>query len=52
LVSLIKTQHAAAAKDNLPCSGIIYVHKRSDAGDLAQHISKVSDQRCLSNNFF
>lgn len=40
LVDLVKEQHAVAAKDSRPCSGIIYVHKRQDCEALAKEITK------------
>lgn len=40
LVELVREQHAAAAKDCRPCSGIIYVHKRQDCEALAKEITK------------
>lgn len=39
LISVIKEQHEQAVKSQTPCSGIIYVHKRSDTTLLADQIN-------------
>ena len=39
LCKYIAKRHTQAQKDNVPCSGIVYVHKRADTAMLAQAIS-------------
>jgi len=41
LMDVITEQHQRASEDGFPCSGIVYVHKRSDASMLSQHITQV-----------
>ncbi len=41
-MAVVKGQHETASKNNQPCSGIVYVHKREDCQSLAMMISKVS----------
>jgi len=40
LVKFISKQHKRATKKDVPCSGIIYVHKRNDTTFLANEIQK------------
>ncbi|KAL3757044.1 hypothetical protein ACHAWU_002883 [Discostella pseudostelligera] len=40
LVAVVKEQHDIERKNNRPCSGIVYVHKREDCQSLAMMISK------------
>jgi superfamily II DNA helicase RecQ len=45
LVNVVQQQHAEAAKRSVPCSGIIYVHKRQDCETLAKRITKATGIR-------
>ena len=48
LVDLVQHQHMACAKRSLPCSGIIYVHKRQDCDSLAKEITKKTGIRAAA----
>lgn len=39
LLSVVQEQHTKAYQSQTPCSGIVYVHKRSDTTLLADHIN-------------
>jgi superfamily II DNA helicase RecQ len=40
LLSVLRKQHTKANQTQTPCSGIVYVHKRSDTTLLADHINR------------
>jgi superfamily II DNA helicase RecQ len=40
LVGFIQEQHVKAAQRSIPCSGIVYCHKRQDTEDLATQVAK------------
>ncbi|KAL9184396.1 hypothetical protein ACHAXT_002482 [Thalassiosira profunda] len=48
LVSVVKKEHGAANKENQPCSGIVYVHKKDDCQSLAAQIAKATGLVCLA----
>lgn len=48
LIYVVKQQHGAAAKAGVPCSGIIYVHKRNDTEKLAREIFKETGIRAAA----
>lgn len=43
LIDFIKKQHARARKKSVPCSGIVYVHKREETCSIARQINENSD---------
>ena len=42
LLKVVKKEHLIAEKAHQPCSGIIYVHKRSDTDFLVARINQVN----------
>ena len=48
LVEFVQQQHTEALKRSLPCSGIIYVHKRQDCEMLAKRIIKATGIRAAA----
>lgn len=50
LLSILRLHHQQASSSSSPCSGIIYVHKRSDTTVLANQINKACIPNTNNNN--